>query len=73
MFKSYDRAAEYKMVHPTTGVEDTLGIMRIYFTPGSYAYSGEGLKLLQLVEGFMITVKTVEDLCYRESFPNRWL
>lgn len=30
--------------HPTTGVEDSLGIMKIYLTPGTkYAYSGEGL------------------------------
>ena len=36
-----------RWLHPTTGVEDTLGIIRIYFTPGTkYAYSGEGLKLL---------------------------
>ena len=40
-----------RWLHPTTGVEDTLGIMKIYFAPGTkYAYSGEGLKLLQLVE-----------------------
>lgn len=54
--------------HPTTGVEDTLGIMRIYFTPGTkYAYSGEGLKLLQLVEE-EITKKTVEDLAIEKVF-----
>ena len=36
--------------HPTTGVEDSLGVMKIYFEPGTkYAYSGEGFKLLQLV------------------------
>ncbi len=36
--------------HPITGVQDTIGVMKIYFTPGSkYAYSGEGFKLLQLV------------------------
>lgn len=35
---------------PITGAEDTLGTMKIYFTPGTkYAYSGEGFKLLQLV------------------------
>ncbi|MFZ1513771.1 MAG: serine hydrolase domain-containing protein [Saprospiraceae bacterium] len=40
-----------RWLHPTTGVEDTLGIMKIYFKPGTkFAYSGEGLKLLQLVE-----------------------
>lgn len=54
--------------HPTTGVEDTLGILRIYFTPGTkYAYSGEGLKLLQLVEE-EITKKTVEDLAIEKVF-----
>lgn len=54
--------------HPTTGVEDTLGVMRIYFTPGTkYAYSGEALKLLQLaVEE--ITNKTVEDLAIEKVF-----
>ena len=31
-----------RWLHPTTGVEDTLGVMKIYFNPGSkYAYSGE--------------------------------
>ena len=35
--------------NPTSSEPDTLGIMKIYFTPGSkYAYSGEALKLLQL-------------------------
>lgn len=35
--------------HPVTGEMDTLGVMRLYFTPGEkYAYSGEGYKLLQL-------------------------
>ena len=54
--------------HPTTGVEDTLGVMRIYFNPGTkYAYSGEGLKLLQLVEE-EITKKTIEDLAIEKVF-----
>ncbi len=54
--------------HPTTGVEDTLGIMRIYFAPGTkYAYSGEGLKLLQLVEE-EITNQTIEDLAIEKVF-----
>jgi CubicO group peptidase (beta-lactamase class C family) len=36
--------------NPNSSEPDTLGIMKIYFTPGSkYAYSGEGFKLLQLV------------------------
>lgn len=54
--------------HPTTGNEDTLGIMKIYFTPGSkYAYSGEGFKLLQLaIEE--ITKKTTEELAQEYVF-----
>ncbi|MBK7879706.1 MAG: beta-lactamase family protein [Saprospiraceae bacterium] len=57
-----------RWLHPTTGVEDTLGIMKIYFKPGTkYAYSGEGLKLLQLVEE-EITHKTVEDLAIEKVF-----
>ena len=36
--------------NPNSSEPDTLGIMKIYFKPGSkYAYSGEGFKLLQLV------------------------
>lgn len=36
--------------NPITSEQDTLGVMKIYFTPGTkYAYSGEGFKLLQLV------------------------
>lgn len=54
--------------HPTTGNEDTLGIMKIYFTPGSkYAYSGEGFKLLQLVIE-EITKKTTEELAQEYVF-----
>jgi CubicO group peptidase (beta-lactamase class C family) len=35
--------------NPNSSEPDTLGIMKIYFKPGSkYAYSGEGFKLLQL-------------------------
>lgn len=57
-----------RWVHPTTGVEDTLGVIRIYFKPGTkYAYSGEGLKLLQLVEE-ELTNKTVEDLAIEKVF-----
>lgn len=57
-----------RWLHPTTGVEDTLGVMKIYFKPGSkYAYSGEGLKLLQLVEE-EITGKTVEELAIEKVF-----
>jgi len=57
-----------RWLHPTTGIEDTLGIMKIYFKPGTkYAYSGEGLKLLQLVEE-EITKRTVEDLAIEKVF-----
>lgn len=35
--------------NPITSAEDTTGVLRIYLEPGTqYAYSGEGLKLLQL-------------------------
>ena len=57
-----------RWLHPTTGVEDTLGVIKTYFKPGTkYAYSGEGLKLLQLVEE-EITTKTVEDLAIEKVF-----
>ncbi|MFD2585148.1 serine hydrolase domain-containing protein [Pedobacter vanadiisoli] len=36
--------------NPITNAEDSVGVMKIYFTPGSkYAYSGEGFRLLQMV------------------------
>jgi len=54
--------------HPTTGVEDTLGVMKIYFEPGTkYAYSGEGFKLLQLVEE-EITEKSIDELAVEKIF-----
>lgn len=54
--------------HPTTGEQDTLGIMKIYFTPGGkYAYSGEGFKLLQLVIE-EITKKSTEELAQEHIF-----
>ncbi|MBK8622367.1 MAG: serine hydrolase [Saprospiraceae bacterium] len=57
-----------RWVHPTTGEEDTLGVMKIYFTPGEkYAYSGEGIKLLQLVVE-EITKKNVEELAQEKIF-----
>ena len=57
-----------RWLNPTTGVEDTLGVIKIYFEPGTkYAYSGEGLKLLQLVEE-EITNKTVEELAIEKIF-----
>lgn len=47
---------------------DTLGIMKIYFTPGSrYAYSGEGFKFLQLVIE-EITGKNMEELAVERIF-----
>lgn len=57
-----------RWINVTTGETDTIGTMKIYFTPGSrYAYSGEGLKLLQLVEE-EVTKKTIEDLAIDEIF-----
>lgn len=57
-----------RWLSPITGIEDTLGVMRIYFEPGTkYAYSGEGLKLLQLVEE-EITKRSVEDLAIEKVF-----
>ncbi len=54
--------------HPTTGEQDTLGVMKIYFSPGKkYAYSGEGIKLLQLVIE-EITKKNVEELAIEKVF-----
>jgi CubicO group peptidase (beta-lactamase class C family) len=54
--------------NPITGEEDSLGIMKIYLTPGTkYAYSGEGLKLLQLaIEE--ITHQPLEDLAIQYVF-----
>lgn len=57
-----------RWVHPKTGELDSLGIMKIYFQPGSkYAYSGEGLKLLQLVIE-EITQKNIEELAQAKIF-----
>lgn len=51
-----------------TGQEDTLGPLKIYFKPGTrYAYSGEGLKLLQLAEE-QITGKNIEGLADEKVF-----
>ena len=54
--------------HPATSVMDTLGVIKIYFTPGEkYAYSGEGFKLLQLaVEE--ITQKNIDELAQEIIF-----
>jgi len=54
--------------NPITSEQDTLGVIKIYFTPGSkYAYSGEGFKLLQLaIEE--ITQKQLEDIAQEKIF-----
>lgn len=54
--------------NPITSEEDTLGVMKLYFMPGTkYAYSGEGFKLLQLaVEE--ITKKTIDELAVARIF-----
>jgi CubicO group peptidase (beta-lactamase class C family)/transcriptional regulator with XRE-family HTH domain len=57
-----------RWINVRTGEIDTVGPMKIYFKPGTrYAYSGEGLKLLQLVEE-EITGKTVEELAIEKIF-----
>ena len=57
-----------RWINVRTGEIDTLGQMKIYYKPGSrYAYSGEGLKLLQLVEE-KITGKTIEELATEKIF-----
>jgi CubicO group peptidase (beta-lactamase class C family) len=57
-----------RWINVKTGAIDTLGPMKIYFKPGTrYAYSGEGLKLLQLVEE-EITGKTIEELAIEKIF-----
>lgn len=54
--------------NPITGEEDSLGIMKIYFEPGSkYAYSGEGFKLLQLVVE-EITHRPLDELATERVF-----
>jgi len=57
-----------KWFNPITNEPDSLGTIKIYFTPGSkYAYSGEGFRLLQLaVEE--ITGKNIEQLAQEEIF-----
>ena len=54
--------------NPITGEQDTLGVIKIYFTPGSkYAYSGEGFKFLQLVIE-EIHQKNTEELAQERIF-----
>lgn len=57
-----------RYIHPTTGEIDTLGTLKIYFKPGTrYAYSGEGIKFLQLAIQD-ITGKDVEELAQELIF-----
>lgn len=57
-----------RYIDVVTGELDTLGTLKIYFEPGSrYAYSGEGIKFLQLaVEE--ITGRNVEELAREQIF-----
>lgn len=53
---------------PYTGVIDTNAVMKLWFNPGDrYAYSGEGLKILQKVEE-KITGKNLEQLAQQFVF-----
>lgn len=54
--------------NPKSDVMDSLGIIKIYFTPGEkFAYSGEGFKFLQLaVEE--ITQKNIDELAEEKIF-----
>ncbi|RYY56578.1 MAG: class A beta-lactamase-related serine hydrolase [Chitinophagaceae bacterium] len=55
-------------LHPRTGVVDTTLSIRLYFDPGTkYAYSGEGLKLLQRVEEILLG-KNLETLAEEMVF-----
>lgn len=57
-----------KWFNPITNEPDSLGTIKIYFTPGSkYAYSGEGFRLLQLVVE-EITNKNIEQLAQEKIF-----
>jgi len=52
----------------TAPLYDSLGVIKIYFTPGSkYAYSGEAYKLLQLVVE-EITKRNVDELAQEKIF-----
>lgn len=54
--------------HPATDAMDSLGVIKIYFTPGQkYAYSGEGFKLLQMVVE-EITSKNIDELAREKIF-----
>lgn len=57
-----------RIFNPITSELDTTAQLKIYFPPGSkYAYSGEGFKLLQLVEE-EITGKTLDELSVEKIF-----
>ncbi len=57
-----------RYIDPITGATDTVGNLKIYFKPGTrYAYSGEGIKFLQLVVED-ITGKNVEELAQAQIF-----
>jgi CubicO group peptidase (beta-lactamase class C family) len=57
-----------RFVNARTGVFDPNGKLAIYFKPGTkYAYSGEGLKLLQLVIE-KVTGRGLEDLASEKIF-----
>jgi CubicO group peptidase (beta-lactamase class C family) len=54
--------------NPITSEQDTLGVIKIYFTPGTkYAYSGEGFKLLQQVIEEM-TLRNIDELAQEKVF-----
>jgi CubicO group peptidase (beta-lactamase class C family) len=58
----------WRFLSPTTANYDPKGKLAIYFTPGSrYAYSGEGLVLLQLVVE-KITGSTIQQLAADKIF-----
>ena len=57
-----------RQIDVRTGEEDTSGLLKIHFKPGSrYAYSGEGIKLLQLAVE-KITGKNIEALAMEKIF-----
>ena len=58
----------WRFLHPYTGDYMPEGKLAIYFTPGAkYAYSGEGIALLQMVLEH-ITGRNLEDLAQEELF-----
>jgi CubicO group peptidase (beta-lactamase class C family) len=58
----------WRWLNPVTGAVEGGGKLAIYFTPGTkYAYSGEGLTLLQMVIE-KITGRNLEDLAREKVF-----